>query len=184
MTTGRSKQDAAGELKARFDLLVREHFDRIYNLALMRCNRPDLAEDMTQETFIRAYKGLRAFRGDAQVSTWLYRIAINVCHSMMKKESRYVLPDENLQEDRNTVFQPDPAPSAETEYFKQQQKIQLRLAIQQLPRAQADALTLYYLREYDYREVAEIMKLPMGTVKSHLHRAKNNLKRILSEVNV
>lgn len=169
-------------MKSRYEKLVKEHFDRIYNLTLTRCNRPELAEDMTQETFMRAYKGLANFRGDAQLSTWLYRIALNVCHSTMKKESRYQYPDETGEPSWEGTEERGPTPSAEHEYLERDRGLQLRTAIQQLKPLQADAITLYYLREYSYTEVADIMDLPLNTVKSHLRRAKEKLRSILSEV--
>lgn len=175
-----SKEQRHGQ-DARFNQLVAEQSERIYNLFLMRCNRQDLAEDMTQETFIRAYKGLANFRGDSQLSTWLYRIALNVCHSTLKKESRHELGmEEDIGAEHTHHHESDP--SAESEFMKNERKLLVRKAIQSLPQMQADALSLYYLHEHSYQEVAEIMDLPMGTVKSHLHRAKEKLREILAEV--
>lgn len=175
-----SRKEQTGQ-DARFNQLVAEQSERIYNLFLMRCNRKDLAEDMTQETFIRAYRGLARFRGDAQLSTWLYRIALNVCHSTLKRESRHEL---GMEDDASveSLDKHDQAGSAEADFMRSERKQLLRQAIRSLPDKQADALSLYYLHEMSYQEVAEIMQLPMGTVKSHLHRAKENLREILAEV--
>jgi len=162
------------EMTKRFRALVRDQGDRIYNLALMRSGRRDLAQDVVQETYLRAWRGLARFRGAAELTTWLYRIAINVCHSYLKRESRK--ETEALMPELNA------APSAEAEFLKEERRNQVRSAIGRLPEIQADVLTLFYLREQRYEEIASILQLPLGTVKSHLHRAKKALRSQLEEI--
>ena len=168
------------ERELLFQKLVRTHSDRIYNLAMMRCNHPSLAEDICQVTFMRAYKGIDKFREEAQMGTWLYRIALNVCHSMIKQEAKHstVL---SLDEHEEMELVAEDV-NVEADFYKGVQRDQIRQAIACLPRTQSDALTLYYLKEYQYSEVAQIMDIPLNTVKSHIRRAKLNLQRILMEV--
>jgi RNA polymerase sigma-70 factor, ECF subfamily len=164
-----------------FRLLVKEHGDRVFNLALMKSNQVTLAEDITQETFIRVYKGLHSFRNEAQIGTWIYRIALNVCHTLLMKESRISMPLESFDEN-DEIGISDDSGDVQKLFQTDSEKYQIRKAIAGLPPKQADAITLYYLREFKYTEVAEIMAIPVNTVKSHLRRAKENLRQILKEV--
>ena len=166
---------------AIFHLLVKEHGDRIYNLALMKSNQVTLAEDITQETFIRVYKGLNNFRNEAQIGTWIYRIALNVCHTFMMKESRISKPLQALDEDGSSEIA-DEHSNVQDLFISDSKKHLVRKAISALPPKQSDVITLYYLREFKYTEVATIMDIPINTVKSHLRRAKDNLRQIIQEV--
>lgn len=164
-----------------FHSIVVEHSDRIYNLALMKSNQAALAEDICQETFMRVYKGLANFRSESQLGTWIYRIALNVCNTMIKKESLLSGPVIPLDE------RPDLEPQGEDGnvediFFKDVRGEEVRRAISALPSLQSDAITLYYLQEFQYSEVAEVMDVPLNTVKSHIRRAKQNLRKLLMEV--
>ena len=164
-----------------FREIVRNHNSRIYNLALMKCNQATLAEDICQETFIRVYKGLQNFRDESQLGTWIYRIALNVCHTMIKKESQLssrIVP----LEDRADLEPEEINSDVQNIFIKDVEKAKIRAAISALPPLQSDAITLYYLKEFQYTEVAEIMDIPLNTVKSHIRRTKSNLKQILMEV--
>ena len=170
-----------GSLADAYDACVRDHFDYVFNLALLRCGDRPLAQDITQEVFIRVYKGLSTFRHEAQLSTWIYRITMNVCHSLIKKEGTY---QKRLDEmDPGMPIHGSTASDPEEQFIKQSRQEQVRAAIQELTPAQADVITLYYIREYDYAEIAEILQMPMGTVKSHLYRAKQALKHRLEGLN-
>ncbi len=162
-----------------FRQLVKDHGDRIYNLALMKSSRADLAADISQETFIRVYKGLGKFKGKAELSTWIYRIALNVCHTLLKKEATLSHP---LSDSRKYDELIDEGDNVEEHFFKQDQKQMIRNAIASLSQKQSDAITLFYLKEFQYSEVAEIMDIPINTLKSHLRRAKENLKPIIERI--
>lgn len=170
----------AGTLADAYDACVRDHFDYVYNLALLRSGDRALAQDISQEVFIRVYKGLPNFRHDAQLSTWIYRITMNVCHTILKRESTYrqKIDEADPGLPIHGTESPDPAELAMAE----SRKDQVRAAIQQLSPNQADVITLFYLKEHDYAEIAAILDMPMGTVKSHLHRAKQALKQILEGI--
>jgi len=168
-----------GSLAKKYDDCIRDHFDMVYQLALMRCGESNLAQDITQEVFIRVYKGLSHFREDSQISTWIYRITMNVCHTYLKKESRQQMK-QTLVEAGEIIHQTE-AKNPEDIMLRENRQKQVRAAIQSLPPIQADVITLYYLREYDYKEITEILHMPMGTVKSHLHRAKKALKSYLEK---
>ncbi len=176
----KGKQTKSDEI---FQLLVKEHGDRIFNLALMKSNQITLAEDITQETFIRVYKGLNSFRNEAQIGTWIYRIALNVCHTLLMKESRISKPLTAFDGDSESHLT-DESTNVQHLFQAESDKQVIRSAIAKLPSKQSDAITLYYLREYKYSEVAEIMDIPINTVKSHLRRAKENLRELMEEVEV
>ncbi|NQV41124.1 MAG: RNA polymerase sigma factor [Candidatus Marinimicrobia bacterium] len=164
-----------------FREIVKNHTSRVYNLALMKCNQVTLAEDISQETFIRVYKGLRNFRDESHIDTWIYRIALNVCHTMIKKESQ--LSSRMIPLGDRADLEPEEIDSDVQDIFiKDVEKDQIREAVSALPALQSDAITLYYLKEFQYTEVAEIMDIPLNTVKSHIRRAKANLKSLLMEV--
>lgn len=169
----------ASHSQKHFRALVEDHGDRIYNLALMRCNDLDLAKDISQETFLRAYKGISNFRNEAEVGTWLYRIALNVCHTVLARESNRSKLNVALEPEYFEASADDM--SIEDDHLAGIQKEQIRKAILRLPRNQGDAITLYYLKEFQYSEVADIMAIPINTVKSHLRRAKQNLRGILKK---
>ncbi len=164
-----------------FHEIVKDHADRIYNLALMKCNQVTLAEDICQVTFIRVYKGLHNFRDESQLGTWIYRIALNVCHTMIKKESRISLNTVPLN-DRADLEPIEEHGDVQEIFMRDVQKDEIRRAISALPPLQSDAITLYYLKEFQYSEVADIMNIPLNTVKSHIRRAKVNLRQLLKEV--
>ena len=136
----------SGDKEAFGNLIIR-YQGHIYGLAYSILGNWNDAQDTAQETFIRAYKGLGSFRGESQMSTWLYRIAINVCHSMLAKESRYQVSE---SEEMGMEAHLGAEASAETDFMTDERHALVRRAISQLPRLQADAITLFYLREYRY----------------------------------
>jgi len=168
-------------INANFRQLVREQGDRIYNLALMKCGQVTLAEDICQETFMRVYKGLENFRSESQLNTWVYRIALNVCHTTIAKEVR---------REQHVILSPvgkefevlDESSNVQDLFIEQSRNQMIREAIAGLPGSQSDAITLYYLQEFQYTEVAEIMDIPINTLKSHLRRAKQKLSEMIKEV--
>ena len=165
----------------KFSEIVKNHSDRIFNLALMKCNQVTLAEDICQVTFIRVYKGLHTFRDESHLGTWIYRIALNVCHTMIKKESQ-ISSNMVALDDRPDLEPIEEHGDVQEGFIRDTQKDEIRRAISALPPLQSDAITLYYLKEFHYTEVAEIMDIPLNTVKSHIRRAKANLRKLLMEV--
>ena len=163
----------AGHVEAAFSKLVAKHGDDVYNTALFTLNDDMLAQDASQEVFLRVYRSLKRFKGDAQLSTWLYRIVKNVCYDLLKKRK----PDrlEEGQEERL----PGGPDTPETDTMTDWEHRRLRAAVARLPKSQRLAVTLYYFQERSYEEVAEILEQPLGTIKSHLHRGKAALAQSL-----
>lgn len=163
-----------------FDELVRLYERRIFNFALRLSGNHHDAEDITVETFIRVFNAIANFRGDATFSTWLFRIAHNVFLDMRKKERAH--PHTSLQDvlelDESEVTRQveDPAPLPERVAEDAELSQILRRAIDELPDYQKTMVLLYHTQNKSYEEIAEIMHLPIGTVKSRLNRARIALK--------
>lgn len=158
-----------------FAQLVARHQTAIYNLLLRMTRDPEEATDLAQEAFLRAWRGLPGFRSEAKFSTWLYRIAYNVC------VSRRVVHPGAFTDPAVAERVPGPAreePSALVE--RQERREHVRAAMETLPPAYRLVLDLYYWRDCSYDEIATILNQPMGTVKTHLFRAKAALRSRLA----
>ena len=164
-----------GRVEAAFRLMVAAHGEKVYNIALFTLNDENLAADASQEVFIKVYRNLGRFKGDAILSTWLYRIAKNVCYDLLKKRR-----PERLEEDQERLLaSPTPGPEAET--IRDWEHRRLRAAVSALPEGQRMAVNLYYFQQYSYEEIAEVMNQPLGTIKSYLYRAKSALAAALPD---
>lgn len=158
-----------------FAELVRRHQGKVRGLLLRLTANPPLADDLAQEVFLRAYRGLVGFEGRARFSTWLYRIAYNVFlnHRTRSKELA-ALP---LGFESQTA-----APDGDLSPTRFDMRRDLAGAIAALPERYRAVVTLYYLEDVSYPEIAEVLDLPLGTVKTHLHRAKKLLRQHLGGV--
>lgn len=166
-----------------FDMLVRRYEQKVYQYAFRLARNHDDAADVVAETFLRMYNALKRFRGDAQLSTWLYRIVSNVFFDFRKREQRHEhLPLEiQSEEDDEPMERPIPDESIDLDAYvlEQERKRVLMEAINQLPDYQKMVLILFHIEERPYEEIAKIMGLPLGTVKSRLNRARNALRELL-----
>jgi len=166
---------------ASFDPLVQEHYTLAYNTAYRMMSDHERAADATQLAFVRAFKSLRNFRGDAAFSTWLYRIVVNVCLDQMRQQPQGAVGltfvgDEHEEERPLPDTTDDPAATAE-----QHQRQQLvHSALGQLPAEHRAVLVFYDLNGFSYEEIASILQVPLGTVKSRLNRARHALKEVLA----
>ena len=175
----------AGETAA-FDELVQRHKDRVYaTIYHMTANRDD-ADDLTQETFIRAFRAIRTFRGNSSFYTWVYRIAVNLTVNFLKRSRRNRELD--LHEmDEGVSRNPDylrlvsgaPTPRQQTSLREFQEK--LTDALQQLTEAHRMVVTLHDIQGMPHGEIARIMGCSEGTVRSRLFYARQQLQGILSE---
>ncbi len=161
-----------------FGELVRRYQDRLYNAVFRLINGAEDAQDVVQEAFLSAYQALEGFKGKAGFFTWLYRIAMNEAISLKRKQ-RVAAPlkrhhDEDAQpEDRSAFSRPGEA----VERAEEEQKLQQALA--RLSPEHRSALVLKDLEGLKYEEIAEAMQVPIGTIRSRLHRARVELREIL-----
>lgn len=164
---------AYGELVSRYQ-------DRVYGLALRMLTAPDDARDASQEIFVRVFKSLPGFDFRSSFSTWLYRVATNVCLDMLRrrgKEQKHQLPLEQENNSRNNLWDHKPGPE---EIFLEREKIKnLRQAVEGLPEGYRMALVLHHYQGLSYKQVAGAMGLSEKTVATRIHRAKKMLKEVL-----
>jgi RNA polymerase sigma-70 factor (ECF subfamily) len=161
-----------------FAQLVQRHQRRVFNLVFRMLQQYEEASEITQETFLAAWQGLPAFRGDALFSTWLYRIAYNCCMKQLEQRKRdralqAAMQAEHILQRRDT----DERARTELEVHGLQDLIREHLSM--LPAKYRVVLVLRHLQDMTYEEMAEILTMPIGTIKTHLFRARNLLKERL-----
>jgi RNA polymerase sigma-70 factor (ECF subfamily) len=166
----------AGDAEA-FGEIVRRWERRIYALAFGMLGREDEARDATQETFLSAFRNLRAFRGEAKVSSWLHRIAVNQCITRQRRakvRGETALEDE-FEADGASYFAPaeaSPARVAES----QERRLAVRRAVNGLPPDLRQIIVMKEFEELTFQEIAEALDLPLSTVKSRLYTALKQLQ--------
>ncbi len=183
-TDGRS--GTTGDIVVVFDRLYRDHVDRIYRLAQRLCGHGDDARDLVQETFLNAFRKFKQFRGDAQVSTWLYTIASRACLRMRRK--RKGEPDRELSlEEFVPTSEGEFRLQIATQWLTPEQALEkkelrraLNTAIQKLPKKYRLVLVLRDMEGLSAREVGTVVGLSERAVKSRLHRARLFVRKELS----
>ena len=158
-----------------FAALVHEHQRYVYNLALRILSDEQEAQDLAQETFVRAWTALPNFRGRSQFRTWLYRIVTNLCYNRLPnlRRSLVELGDDVIADLPETGdLHADPARELESN----ETRAHLHQAIDQLEGHYKLLITLRYQQELPYEEIASLLNLPLGTVKTGLFRAKEKLR--------
>lgn len=163
---------AAGNRLAQSALVTR-HMPRVYGLAMRMIQDGALAEDITQETFLRAWKALPDWQPRARLSTWLHRVALNLCYDHLRKRR------ESLPGDLPEPADPEPQPDARL--ARRQRLGALEAAIAALPERQRAALTLCALNGHSQGEAAEILQVSVEALESLLARARRRLRQVLSE---
>ncbi|HEU5408460.1 MAG TPA: sigma-70 family RNA polymerase sigma factor [Nitrospira sp.] len=169
-----------------FDTLYKDHVDLMYRFAHRLCGEPEAAKDLVQETFLNAYRGFDRFRGDAQISTWLYTIASRACLRMRRKRKGAPERELSLEEfipasDGEFRLQiPIDGLSPEAALQNKQLRKALDAAINQLPKKYKMILVLRDMEGLSAKEVGAIMGLNERAVKSRLHRARLFVRRQLS----
>lgn len=165
----------AGDVGA-FDELIRLYEKRVFNCALRIAGNYHDASDVAQEAFIRAFNSINTFRGDAKFATWIYRIVTNVYLDERKKSKahRQTSLDDYIELEENSVTRQiqDDSPTPEEVVETEERARSLQRAISSLPEYQRIIVTLYHMQHRSYEEIAEILRLPIGTVKSRLNRAR------------
>ena len=183
----RSDHILVRELKNRdegaFREMVEHYQEKVYNTCISFVRNADDADDLTQDTFIEIYNSIHKFRADARLSTWIYRIAVNKSLEFLRKMKRkkrsgflvWITGSDSQPEFQIPDFN-HPGIQAEK---KEQAKI-LFAAIEKLPENQKIAFMLHKTEDLSYEEIAEVMNKSLSSVESLMHRAKNNLKKILA----
>jgi len=176
LSTG--KAAVTGDREALLEQWMQEYGTRILHLAFFYLKDRQLAEDVTQEVFLKAYQSMDEFRGESAVYTWLYRIAVNLCRDRLRSPwwRRIFLPGEL------PVVRGGEAPDeAALEAVRNQEILRHVLS---LPLPYREIVMFYYYEDLSTSEIAQITGLPENTVKTRLHRARKQLKEILSREGV
>jgi RNA polymerase sigma-70 factor (ECF subfamily) len=160
---------------AAFDVIVERHRRSVYQLCYRFVSNHEDASDLSQDVFLRAYRGLRSFRGQSSLATWLYRIGVNVC---LNRVSAKKLQSESI-EDRQ--FVDERAESASDRLLKNERGARVRAAIAQLPRKQRATLVLRMYHEMSHQEIADVLGSSVGAVKANFFHALGNLKKLLGD---
>ncbi len=184
-----SAEEAALVARARdgdqdaFGVLVRLHQRQVYNLALRILRDNEEAYEATQEAFLSAWQGLQGFRGQARFATWLYRIAYNYCLRVTESRRRDAAARAELLAASARELRPEQRLSAEhARRAEQELREQVRTEIAGLPAKYRAVLVLRHLQELSYEEIAQVMRVPIGTVKTQLFRARALLKERLEHL--
>ena len=165
---------ARGGDREAFGALVEKYRDNVYRLAYRMCGNAYDADEAAQEAFVAAWRALPNFRGDAKFSTWLYRLTTNAAIDVMRREKRHKAVGDGEMVD---LADDADSPQETVERTEQQEAVQKALAT--LSEEYREVLLLRYMEELDYAEIAEVLQLPSGTVKSRINRAKAALKAAL-----
>ena len=179
------KRAANGDEQA-FEKLLLAHQKNVYNLCYRMVQDPDDALDLSQEAFLKAWRSLSTYQFDAAFSTWLYRLTTNVCIDFLRRRTRQAhtsLTAEDDEEEGREFSVPDPAPGPEEQAITNDRKQAVSDAMQKLPEDYRLVLQLRVVEDLPYEQIAQIMQVPVGTVKSRLSRARLQLKKILENGN-
>lgn len=178
------------ELKAKrgdqnaFEELVLENQNKVYALALRLVNDREEAADLAQEAFVRAWQGLSSFQGESSFSTWVYRLATNVCIDYLRRQKRReeVEPVVSLDDEESGWAEPtDRESDPQLLLEKSERGKALAQGLDKLPDWQRRVLILRGLSGLSYQEIGKALDLDLGTVKSRVARARLSLRKILLE---
>jgi len=164
-----------------FALLVQRHQRRVFNMVLRMLQDYDDAGEVTQEAFLAAWQGLPSFRGEARFATWLYRIAYHCCLRQLERRKR----ERNLQAviEAEQILEGMRKEKQVEDFLEQRDRqVMVREQMEHLPSQYRMVLILRHLQEMTYEEMAAVLSMPVGTIKTHLFRARNLLKeRLLAQ---
>lgn len=167
-----------------FSRLIDNYKNMVYNLAYRMSNSPHEAEDISQEAFMRAYQSLAHFNPSYKFSTWLYQITLNIIRDRFKKrELDYVSLDTPIETDDSEFYhQTADLTNSPEQIISQKENLQIiQKAILSLPLKYREVIVLRHLQDLSYIEISNILKLPSGTIKIRLYRAREQLRRILAD---
>jgi len=161
-----------------FAALVKKYKTKVFNLAFSLTHNKETADDMAQETFIKAYFSLSAFKSKSEFGTWLYRITVNNVRDFMRKEYR-IKKVSFREEIKDPFVQEDEMRIKERKIIEEKRRKVVHKAIQTLPEKQQIILSLREIQGFSYEEISKILNISPGTVDSRIHRARKKLRKKL-----
>ncbi len=164
--------------QAALAALIAEQQRYVYSIAMTIMKDPTEAADLSQDALIRFMRAIGSYRGDTKLSTWLYRLVVNLGIDRLRRRGA---PPVRLDDDEHTVDVASDRPDDDVvgSYERDEQALTVREALARLPDAQRLALTLHYFDDLRYEDIAEVMGVPINTVKSHIRRGKERLAVLL-----
>lgn len=168
---------ASGDVSA-FERLVSKHQDKIYSFAAALCGNDEDAKDIAQISLLKAFVSIRGFRGTSNFTTWLYRILCNTFKDELKKRQRRRetdFPDDDREMDEMAL-----AAKQEKIFHEKETRSLVYKCLREMPKEFSYVILLRDLQDFDYQEISEILNIPLGTVKSRLARARDELRKILA----
>ena len=183
------KRAQAGDPQALTELIMgQQHY--VYSIAMSVLHQPDDAADLTQEAFIRLMRVLPQYSGESRFTTWLYRLVVNLCRDELRRRGRQVQLAPVLEDDAEQTVNPvdliadeDRAADPLRALGDNELRGAVRRALSQLEEHYRLSLTLYYFEDLKYTDIAEILDVPLNTVKSYIRRGKERLATLLDEYN-
>jgi len=168
---------------AAFGELVCRYQDRLFNTVYRMLDHSEDAQDVVQEAFLNAYQNLESFKGDSQFFTWLYRIAMNTAISLRRKQRATVSLSTDRGGGEGTIDPPDTSEHIQPELAleRRERARDLQDALNRLSPDHRVVLVLKEIEGQKYEDIAEILSVPVGTIRSRLHRARAELRDLLEE---
>lgn len=172
--------------QTQFEEIVREHQAMVFRTLLRLTGDREQMEDLAQECFLRLYRGLESFRGDAKVATYLYRIVVNVAQDAWKRrrKERAAIAEPFADDDGGTSHWIEGfashSPDAERLLIDEELWESVNGALLELPQAERAVLVLFHQEECSYEAIADALAMPIGTVRTHLHRGRQRLGELAS----
>jgi RNA polymerase sigma-70 factor (ECF subfamily) len=165
-----------------FNQLIAQYQNQVFNIAYGMLSDYEDASDASQEVFVKVYRSIASFRGQSSFSTWIYRICANVCNdSLRKRQRRGITVSIENDDDDNTISEiPSDTPTPEENVMMNERQRAVREAINSLSDEYREIIVYSDINQLSYDEISQILKCPVGTIKSRLNRARNALKKILS----
>ncbi len=179
-----------GDMKA-LKSLMQMHQDYVFTIALQMVHKKEVAEELTQDVFVKAYYNIQTYEGRGRLTTWLYKIVYNSCLNYLRKKQvvhtagdigkNYFSPGENKEDNTELMMLWTTQNAGQIEPDLDNRNLQTILwaAIDRLPSVQGLVVSMYYLNEFSVSEIAGVLETPQNTIKTHLFRGRNRMREIL-----
>jgi RNA polymerase sigma-70 factor (ECF subfamily) len=161
-----------------FDELVRRYQDQVYGMAARFVGQAADAEDIAQEVFLKAFRGLRGFKGDAKFSTWLYRITFNLCTDWLRRNRKPGRAESPFEDETTAALG---AADVGEGLLASEERREIRKALDGLPEKYRTVVTLLYYQRLSYEQIGAILDVPTKTVETRLYRARRMLRETLGD---
>jgi RNA polymerase sigma factor (sigma-70 family) len=172
--------------ESSFESLILSCQSRAFNIAIRYLKNEDDAMDALQESFIKIFRHLNSFKEDSRFDTWVYRIVVNTCNDMLRKNSNQKITDSifKTEDEKETIIEiPDITGSPEEVFDKKEKTEHIISCLEKLNQEQKEIIVLRDIHGFSYDEISEILDCSIGTVKSRINRSRLRLREILLEQN-